>query len=131
MGVELSTEDGGEFAAIWGNSFEEFGIELYPGPMTGHVAAVGEPGGTIPVVVTDHPNWSGLVGKKLDTVEVRWLEDPGDPSLPVAVQLGSGGATAWIAAAEPAAEPTMFQLCSDEVVVGFGAGFVTRLGLPG
>jgi hypothetical protein len=129
--VGLSTEDGGEFSAVWGISFDEYGIELYPEPMAAHVAAVGEPGGIAPVVVTGHPNWTGLAGKKLDTVEVRWLEEPGEPSLPVALRLGSGSATAWIAAAEPAAGPTMFQLCSDEVMVGFGAGFVTRLGLPG
>lgn len=130
-GVGLSTEDGGEFSVVWGISFDEYGIELYPGPMTAHVAAVGEPGGIAPVVVTGHPNWAGLVGKKLATVEVRWLEDPGEPSLPVALRLGSAGAAAWIAAAEPAGEPTMFQVGSDDVMVGFGAGFVTRLGLPG
>ncbi|MEU8197627.1 hypothetical protein AB0C10_27965 [Microbispora amethystogenes] len=44
MGVELFTDDGARFSAVWGSSFEHYGLELFRLPMTAHLVGIGEPG---------------------------------------------------------------------------------------
>ncbi|MBO4272325.1 hypothetical protein [Microbispora triticiradicis] len=70
MGVELFTDDGARFSAVWGSSFEHYGLELFLVPMIAHLVGIGEPGGSAQVDVTDHLRWSSLIGRKLTHADI-------------------------------------------------------------
>ncbi|GLW98259.1 hypothetical protein [Microtetraspora sp. NBRC 16547] len=133
MGVELFTDDGACFSAVWGSSFEHYGLELFPEPMTAHLRRIGEPCGSAPIEVTNHPRWSSLVGRKLTRVEIVWSEDgEGGIRLPLAIRLCSRERTVWIAAGRPADWPPgeVYYLATDDVMVVFTAEFTAKLGIP-
>ncbi|MFE3263585.1 hypothetical protein [Streptomyces sp. NPDC059215] len=52
MGVGLLAEDGTQYSAVWGHSFDHYGLEVFRGPMSDHLNMIGQPGGTPAVVVT-------------------------------------------------------------------------------
>ncbi|MFF3667553.1 hypothetical protein [Microtetraspora malaysiensis] len=134
MGVELFTDDGARFSAVWGSSFEHYGLEVFPEPMTAHLAGIGEPGGPAQVEVTDHARWSGLVGRKLTSVGIAWSEDPEhNIRVPDAIRLCSRERAVWIAVGRPAAYPPgeAFHLGTDDVMVVFTAEFAAKVGIPG
>jgi hypothetical protein len=133
MGVELRTGTGAQFAAVWGSSFEHFGLEVFPEPMTNHLVRIGEPGGPAAVSVTDHPRWAGLVGTPIVSVDLAWLEDPQSTlRLPVSIRLRTWETTLWIAVGAPAAWPPAdtYYLGTDDVMVVFTPEFATTVGIP-
>ncbi|BCJ38858.1 hypothetical protein Athai_63610 [Actinocatenispora thailandica] len=91
MGVELVADSGERFCAVWGDSFDHYGLELFTGPMTDHVVMLGEPGGVAAISVSRHPQWAGLVGTELTGVDVAWSDDP--VSTPSRCGLAPGGHT--------------------------------------
>jgi hypothetical protein len=134
MGVELFTDDGACFSAVWGNSFDHYGLEVFPEPMTTHLALVGEPYGPALVEVTDHPRWSSLVGRTLTHVGIAWSEDPkGGIRSPDAIQLCSRERTVWIAAGRPADWPPgeTYHLGTDDVMVIFTVECAGKVGILG
>lgn len=133
MGVELSTDDGACFSAVWGSSFDHFGLEVFPEPMTAHLRMIGEPGGSAAVDVTDHPHWSSLVGRKLTCVDIAWSQDPeSDLRTPSAIRLCSREKAVWIAVGSPAEWlPTeVYHLGTDDVMVVFNAELAAKVGIP-
>ncbi|WP_433513941.1 hypothetical protein ACQP2T_62080 [Nonomuraea sp. CA-143628] len=133
MGVELSTDDGACFSAVWGSSFDHFGLEVFPEPMTAHLRMIGEPWGSTAVDVTDHPRWSSLVDRKLTCVDIAWSQDPESYlRKPDAIRLCSREKAVWIAAGSPAAWPPtdVYYLGTDDVMVVFTAEFAGKVGIP-
>lgn len=59
MGVELTMDDGGTYSAVWGSTFDYYGVELYSAPMRDSLSRVGEPGGSARVAVAEHPSGPG------------------------------------------------------------------------
>jgi hypothetical protein len=134
MGVELFTDDGACFSAVWGNSFNHYGLEVFPEPMTTHLTLMGEPYGPALVEVTDHPRWSSLVGRTLTHVGIAWSEDPtGGIRVPDAIQLCSRERTVWIAAGRPADWPPgeKYHLGTDDVMVIFTVECAGKVGILG
>ncbi|MEV4217254.1 hypothetical protein [Nonomuraea sp. NPDC049725] len=133
MGVELFTDCGACFSAVWGSSFDHFGLEVFPEPMTAHLRMIGQPGGSAAVDVTDHPRWSGLVGRKVTRVDIAWSSDSesGLPT-PNAIRLCSREEAVWIAVASPAEWPPaeVYHLGTDDVMVVFTAEFAAKVGIP-
>jgi hypothetical protein len=133
MGVELITDDGSHFSAVWGSSFDHYGLEVFPEPMTHFLTRIGEPAGSAAVTVTDHPRWARLVGATLVSADIAWSEDLGDTDrLPVAIRLRSSEATVWIAVGRPAVWPPTgdYYLCTDDVMVVFTHECATEVGIP-
>ncbi|OPG13833.1 hypothetical protein [Microbispora sp. GKU 823] len=133
MGVELFTDDGACFSAVWGSNFDHYGLELFPEPMTAHLRLIGEPYGSAPVEVTDHPRWSSLVDRKLTCVDIAWSEDPERGNrVPDAIRLCSRERAVWIAAGRPADWPPgeVYYLGTDDVMVVFTAEFAAKVGIP-
>ncbi len=132
MGVELFTDDGARFSAVWGSSFDHYGLEVFPQPMTAHLRMIGEPGGLAAVDVTDHPRWSSLVGRKLTGVDIAWREELESLWTPNAIRLSSRETTVWIAAGRPAEWPPaeVYYLGTDDVMVIFTAEFAAKVGIP-
>jgi hypothetical protein len=129
MGVELFTDDGACFSAVWGSSFDHYGLEVFPEPMTTQLRMIGEPGGSAVVDVTDHPRWSSLVGRELTCVDIVWSQDSeGDLRAPDAIRLCSPEKVVWIAVGRPAAE--VYHLGTDDVMVVFTAEFAAKVGIP-
>lgn len=132
MGLELFTDDGASFSAVWGSSFDHYGLEVFPEPMTAHLVGIGDPGGPAVVEVTAHPSWSRLVGRKLTRVNIVWCEDPtGSIRVPHAVRLCSRERAVWIAAGRPADWPPgeAYHLGTDDVMVVFTAECAAKVGL--
>lgn len=133
MGVELFTDDGACFSAVWGSSFDHYGLEVFPEPMTAHLRMIGEPGGSAAVAVTDHPRWSSLVDRTLTSVDIAWSQDrEGSLRTPAAIRLCSREKAVWIAAGSPAEWPPtdVHHLGTDDVMVVFTAGFAAKVGIP-
>lgn len=100
MGVELTTDVGHRYSAIWNNAFTCYGLEVFRQPMTDFVR-IGPSWGA--VAVSDHPRWAGLIGQKLIHVDTCWDTDPfGTVRVPTAVRLGTRAAEVWIAVGRPA-----------------------------
>jgi hypothetical protein len=120
-------------AMVWGSSFDHYGLEVFPKPMTAHLARIGEPCGPVPVDVTDHPRWSRLVGRKLTCVEIAWSEGPeGNIRVPDAIRLCSRETAVGIAAGRPADWPPdqVYYLGTDDVMVVFTVEFAAKVGIP-
>ena len=133
MGVELFTYEGACFSAIWGSSFDHYGLELFPEPMAAHLRRIGEPCGPAPVEVTDHPRWSSLVGRRLTRVDIAWSEDrERGIRVPDAIRLCSQEKAVWIAAGRPADWPPdeVYHLGTDDVMVVFTAELAAKVGIP-
>lgn len=45
MGTELATGHGGSYSAVWGSTFDHYGVELHPAPMNDFLSLVGRPEG--------------------------------------------------------------------------------------
>ena len=133
MGVELVTDAGRHYSAIWNNSFDTYGLEIFPEPMTKFRVSIGEPSGSVAVSVSDHPRWAGLVGNKLTAAAICWDEAPFDPAvqLPVAVRLNSREAAVWIVAGVAGqGSGRSFCLGTDDVMVVFTSEVATQAGIP-
>lgn len=134
MGVELLTDDGACFSAVWGCSFDHYGLEVFPEPMTAHLVRIEEPYGSALVEVTDHPRWSSLVGRKLTRVDIAWSEDPtGSIRVPDAIRFCSRERSVWIAAGTSADWPPgeTYHLGTDDVMVIFTAECAGKVGIRG
>jgi hypothetical protein len=133
MGVELITDRGDRFSAVWGSSFDHYGLEVFPGPMTRHLVNIGKPGSSQLVDVTAHPRWAGLVGHRIVSADIAWEEVPiGAVRLPVSLRIRSRQAAVWIAAGRPATWPPgeTYHLGTDDVMVIFTREFATKVGIP-
>ncbi|WP_062429747.1 hypothetical protein [Herbidospora daliensis] len=125
MGVELSTDDGARYSAVWGSSFDHYGLEVFPEPMTAHLVM----NGSAMVDVTEHPGWSPLVGKKLTRTEIVWSGN--HVRVPYAIRLCSRDTVVWIAAGRPADRPEGgFYLGTDDVMVVLTVESAEEVGIP-
>ena len=131
MGVGLLAEDGTQYSAVWGWSFDDHGLELYREPMSSQLRGIGQPGGAAELVVTDHPSWSALVGVPLVGADILWSEGGYGHRLPVAVELRAPEATAWLVAGSAAQWPPegRFYLGTDDVMTVFSSEFADSIGL--
>ncbi|MFI6938518.1 hypothetical protein ACIBI4_04540 [Streptomyces sp. NPDC050418] len=132
MGVGLLAEDGTHYAAVWGSSFDYYGLELFRAPMSSHLTMIGEPGGSPAVVVTGHPSWAEFIGVPLTGAEIVWSEGDYGRRLPVAVELRSPTATAWLVAGCPTQWPPdgQFWLGTDDVMTVFTRELADAIHLP-
>lgn len=131
MGVELITDNGHRYSAIWNNTFTEYGLEIFPRPMTDFV--LGGPGGSVAVPVSDHQHWAGLIGKTIIAADICWDHDPrATIRAPSAIRLGFRGSAIWIAAgiAAPPESATNFWLGTDDVMVVFTPELSAQIGIP-
>ncbi|MFL6077977.1 MAG: hypothetical protein ACJ73S_31820 [Mycobacteriales bacterium] len=132
MGVELLTDDGARFSAVWGDSFDHYGLEVFPGPIGNHLAGIGKPYGPAAVDVTRHPGWANLIHQPLTGLEIAWTDGmEGKLELPVAIRLRSARGTVWIAAGRPAEPPSddRYRLATNDVMVLFTADLAVATGL--
>ncbi|WP_406465050.1 hypothetical protein OH768_53885 [Streptomyces sp. NBC_01622] len=132
MGVGLLAENGTRYSAVWGNSFDCYGLEIFQEPMSSQLTMIGQPGGTPAVAVTDHPSWSGLIGVPLVGADILWSEGDYGLRLPVAVELRAPAATVWLIAGRPAQWPPDGRFClgTDDVMTVFTHEFAGTVGLP-
>ncbi|MFF3617177.1 hypothetical protein [Streptomyces sp. NPDC002580] len=131
MGIGLLAEDGTHYSAVWGHSFDHYGLEVFRGPMSSHLTVIGQPGGTPAVVVTDHPRWSGLIGVPLAGADILWSEGDSEVRLPVAVEPRAPAARVWLVAGRPVQWPPdgRFWLGSDDVMTVFTHEAAVAVGL--
>lgn len=132
MGVELRAENGTRYSAVWGQSFDYYGLEIFQASMSSQLGLIGEPGGSPEVGVTGHPCWAGLIGVPLLGADIVWSEGDYGLRLPVAVELRAPSATAWLVAGRPAQWPPdgRFYLGTDDVMVVFTRELAGMIGLP-
>ncbi|MEV0095135.1 hypothetical protein [Streptomyces sp. NPDC050738] len=132
MGVGLLAESGTHYSAVWGSSFDHYGLELFREPMSSQLTMIGEPGGSPEVVVTDHPSWSGFIGVPLVGAKILWSEGDYGHRLPVAIELRAPTATAWLVAGRSAQWPPTghFWLGTDDVMAVFTREFADAVNLP-
>lgn len=132
MGVELRAGNGARFSAVWGRSFDYYGLEIFQGPMSSQLGLIGEPGGSPEVAVTEHPCWARLIGVPLVGTDIVWSEGDHGLRMPVAVELRAPCATAWLVAGRPAQWPPdgRFHLGTDDVMVVFTQDLAGVIGLP-
>jgi len=129
MGVQVSTEQGGVFSAMW-SQYQEwgFGVDLFDSPAADRLAAGGL---WCQVNVSDHPAWIPLLGRAV-TASFRWNDfGTGRPPCPEAVKLASSAASLWIITAgwERRESKLSVQLGLDDLVVIFDDRFASALGL--
>jgi hypothetical protein len=129
MGVELATDDGSTFSALWSQYGEwGFGVDLFDAPMTTHLI---EEAVDSWVDVSEHPSWASLLGTPVE-VSFAWNDfGAGRPPMPEAIKIASTSAAAWIIAAgwERQKSRTSIQLGTDDLMVTFNETFVRTLGL--
>jgi hypothetical protein len=131
MGVELRAENGTRYSAVWGQSFDYYGLEMIQGAMSSQLGLIGEPGGYPEVGVARHPSWSGLIGVPLLGADIVWSDGDYGRRMPVAVRLRAPSATAWLVAGRPAQWPPdgRFHLGTDDVMVVFTHELADAIGL--
>ncbi|PYC68361.1 hypothetical protein C7C46_29180 [Streptomyces tateyamensis] len=135
MGVELTMDDGGTYSAVWGSTFDYYGVELYSAPMRDFLSRIGEPGGSARVAVAEHPLWAGVLSGPIESCRIQWYgEEHGAPTpMPKAIHVRTATAQVWIAAGRSATHepdgPGPFYLCTDDVLVIFDADVAARAGL--
>lgn len=135
MGVELTMDDGGTYSAVWGSTFDHYGVELYPAPMPDFLSRIGEPGGSARVAVAEHPLWAGIVSAPIESCRVQWCGEEHGASTPVpaAIHVRTTAGQVWIAVGRSATYepdgPGPFSLCTDNVLVIFDTDVAERAGL--
>jgi hypothetical protein len=136
MGVELTMDTGSTYSAIWNNTFDCYGLELYPAPMSHFILNIGQPGGSARISATVHPSWAGIIAAPIESCRIQWWDEEQGAAtrVPEAVHLRTADGQAWIAAGRSAGdEPDgEFHLCTDDVLVTFDTDTAARAGLmPG
>ncbi|MGW0927737.1 hypothetical protein [Streptomyces sp. NPDC002644] len=133
MGVELTVDDGDTYSAVWGSTFDHYGLELYPAPMRDFLSRVDEPGGPARVTVTEHPRWAGIVTAPIEHSRVQWCgqEQRARGPVPAALRLRTATGQVWIAAGRSATYTSdgPFHLGTDDVLVIFDTEVAERAGL--
>jgi hypothetical protein len=129
MGVQVATEEGGSFSAMW-SQYQEwgFGVDLFAAPAAARLA-----GGGLwrQADVTGHPAWSPLLGRPV-TASFLWNDfGTGRPPCPEAVKLASDAGSLWIITAdwERREGKLSIQLGLDDLMVIFNDNLVRALGL--
>jgi len=132
MGVELITDIGHRYSAIWiwDNTFTCYGLEVFQQPMTDFLTSLGAPWGSVAVPASDHPRWARLINKPIHA-DTCW-DSFDEVRVSTAVRLGSGTTVVWIAAGRPAdpESATTFHLNTDDVMVVFTSEIATQAGIP-
>ncbi|MGW8889086.1 hypothetical protein [Streptomyces sp. NPDC055749] len=72
MGIELTTGDGGSYSAVWGSTFDHYGVELHPAPMSDFRSLVGTPGGAARVAFAEQRLWAGIVSSPIESCRIQW-----------------------------------------------------------
>lgn len=135
MGVEMIMDDGGTYSAVWGSTFDYYGVELHSASMRDFLSHIGEPGGSARVAVANHPLWAGVASAPIESCRVQWCsEDHGARTpVPEAIHLRTAAGQVWIAAGRSATYepdgPAPFYLCTDDVLVIFDTAVAERAGL--
>ncbi|MEZ0110831.1 hypothetical protein ABH920_004846 [Catenulispora sp. EB89] len=133
MGVELAMDDGNIYTATWGHTFDYYGLELYPAPMSDFLSSIGQPGGSARITASGHRLWAGIVGTPIESCRIHWCgEEDGAPTpVPDAIHVQTATGQVWIAAGRPAAYPPdgRFHLGTDDVLVVFDDATAAQVGL--
>ncbi len=133
MGVELTMDNGGTFSAVWGSTFDYYGVELYQAPMHDFLRGIEEPGGSTRVAVAEHPLWAGIITAPIDSCRIQWCgEEHGAPTpVPEALYVRTAVGQVWIAVGRSAtSEPDgRFHLGTDDLLVIFDTDIADRAGL--
>ncbi|WP_028803757.1 hypothetical protein [Streptomyces sp. 142MFCol3.1] len=133
MGVELTTDDGGTYSAVWGSTFDYYGVELYSAPMGDFLSRIGLPGGAARVAVAEHPLWAGVVSAPIESCHIQWRGEEHGAPVPEAIHVRTATGKVWIAAGRSATYkpdgPGPFYLCTDDVLVIFDTKVAERAGL--
>ena len=129
MGIQVATEQGGAFSAMWSHYQEwGFGVDLFDAPAAERLAAGGP---WCQAEVTGHPAWSPLLGRPV-TVSFLWNDfGTGKPPCPEAVKLASDSGSLWIMTAgwERHEGKLSIQLGLDDLLVIFSDKLIRALGL--
>ncbi|MEV4640460.1 hypothetical protein AB0J80_24260 [Actinoplanes sp. NPDC049548] len=130
MGVELVTDDGASYSAVWDSSLGNFSLHLSASPMWQHLLSPEEGGTCRRWLVQDHARWAALRAGPIVDSRLIWHPDLTDSgaTAPAALRLTFAAGDAWIIAAME--QPGGWWLGADEVVVAFTSDMATRIGLP-
>lgn len=131
LGVELVVDDGTRYSAVWDQSFDHYGLEVFRASMSSQLGLIGPPDGSPEVLVTGHAAWASLVGAPLTGAEILWSEGDCGRRMPVAVALSTEFSAVWLVAGSPARWPAdgQFRLGTDDVMVVFTRALASSIGL--
>ncbi|MFD6400270.1 hypothetical protein [Nocardia sp. NPDC060249] len=126
MGIELATDTGQLYSAVWNSSFTQYHLEVFPRPISEFIRIAED--GPAPVPMATHPRWAPLIGEPISHADLCWYRDfqPG-LHVPAAVRISVGSHTIWLASgrSEPAGTPSFYNL-TDDVMVVFTADIAQR-----
>ncbi len=126
MGVKLTMDDGGTYSAVWGSTFDCYGVELYLAPMRDFLSHIDEPGGPARVAIAGHPLWAGIISAPIESCRVQWCGEEHSAPTPVPETIYVRTAAGRSATYEPDGP---FHLCTDDVLVIFDTDVAERAGL--
>jgi hypothetical protein len=139
VGVEVTTDQGLPFHAIWSSEVASFDMTLAVGPISDHWRPLREvPEGLHVLDVSNDGRWRPFLNRPLQDVAITTWEVGGfrgPVGVPIAVRLSVPGHSAWIVEAQPknamvtALEQDNFYLGMDEVIVIFGDTGAQSIGL--
>ncbi|WP_151770246.1 hypothetical protein [Streptomyces abyssomicinicus] len=133
MGVELTLDDGDTYSAVWGSTFDHYGLELYLAPMSDFLSHVDKPGGSARVTVAEHSRWAGIVTAPIEYCRIQWggQEHGARVPVPEAIHIRTATGQVWIAAGRPATYESdgPFHLGTDDVLVIFDTDVAEQAGL--
>lgn len=139
MGVGLTTRTG-PASVLWTSTFHEYGVEVFPDPMTAFLRQ-GEDGPES-WSATDHPEWRARVGQPVTAATTHWEQIDLGPArtgdgrivepartvpAPTALRLDFAAGPVWFIAAIPQDDGALF-IPGDEIVVAFTTETLLRFG---
>ncbi|MBF0688134.1 MAG: hypothetical protein IR158_10295 [Cellulomonas sp.] len=143
LGVDLTTSSG-PVAVTWTNTFDTYGVEVFPEPMTRFLVSGDDDAGPERWAVTPHPEWTTRAGQPVSAVDTfwdRWEYGPArysdgriaEPArtveVPVAIRLEFASGPVWFVAGMPVEDGKTF-VGGDEIMVVFTSETMLRLGFP-
>ena len=143
MGVELTT-DQGPVTVTWTDTFHEYGVEVFPEPISRRLNR--DENGIEGWSVRDHPLWLARSGCPIRAASTFWetihigpgrdgdgviVSEPETFDVPIALRLDFDAGPVWMVAAAPT-WPDLDKVFvpSDEIMVIFSAERMRRIGFP-
>jgi hypothetical protein len=132
MGVGLQTS-AGPFSVLWTNTFYEYGVEVFPDPMTSFL----QQGEHAPESwsVTDHAQWRSRAGQPVTAVATHWerigpqIRFKTATEVPTALRLDFAAGPVWFIAGMPNEDGDLF-IPADEIAVAFTTEAMLGFGYP-
>jgi hypothetical protein len=142
VGVEVTTDEGEPYCAIWDHQVTHFDLTFAKGPISDRWIPLRDtPDQVRSWDVSSHYRWRPFLDAPLSEVAVITHDfdrsaGSGGTQVPVAVRLEASGESVWIVEAQPNdatkldLNPKNYVIGSDEVIVIFGDSGAQAVGLP-